>query len=176
MVYEPHEDSFLLQSNLAKHCQGIVLDMGTGSGIQALSAAKMVEGVTAVDIDPEAVAFVRELVKQDGITNIEVIESDLFEKVDGEFDTILFNTPYLPEDGEPDPALDGGALGYEIVIRFLSEAKGHLAPEGIILLVISTLTNPLKVEQEAKKLGYSFKIIDEEKVPFETLYLYKLTK
>ena len=57
IVYEPAEDSYLLQKFVKKLVKGKVLDMGTGSGIQALS----VKGdVLAVDINPEAVEKCKE--------------------------------------------------------------------------------------------------------------------
>ncbi len=56
-IYEPAEDSYLLQEVVREEVHGRVLDVGTGSGIQALSAAKSsrVREVVAVDINPDAV-------------------------------------------------------------------------------------------------------------------------
>ena len=58
MIYEPVEDSFLLNKYVDKLAFGRVLDVGTGSSIQAISAAKKknVKSVLAVDINEEAVA------------------------------------------------------------------------------------------------------------------------
>jgi release factor glutamine methyltransferase len=150
--------------------------MGTGSGILALEAAKMSDEVIAVDKDPEAVQQLHELVKQDGLTNVHVLQSDLFQKVHGEFDVIIFNAPYLPEDGEPDMALDGGKFGYELAVKFLRQARGHLAKDGVILLLISTLTNPEMIEKTLRGLAYAYKVIDEEKLAFEKIYVYKITR
>ena len=57
MIYEPREDSFLMEKAVKKYAYGKVLDMGTGSGIQAIAAAKNknVKSITAVDINKEAV-------------------------------------------------------------------------------------------------------------------------
>ena len=59
MVYEPQEDSFLLREFTLKYAKGRVLDMGTGSGIQAIAAAtkKQVTQVFASDIDRNAIAY-----------------------------------------------------------------------------------------------------------------------
>jgi len=56
-MYEPREDSVLLSKYVEKYAKGIVLDMGTGSGIQAEKAAKnkKVVKVYAVDVDEEAI-------------------------------------------------------------------------------------------------------------------------
>ena len=55
MIYEPAEDSFLLQKYVKKYAKGKVLDMGTGSGIQAEAA----KDVLAVDVNPECVEYVK---------------------------------------------------------------------------------------------------------------------
>ena len=93
MIYEPREDSELLQKWVKKLVTGKVLDMGTGSGIQAKTALKNTKDVLAVDINQECVEFVK---KQ----GIEVRQSNLFSNVEESFDRIIFNPPYLPEDME----------------------------------------------------------------------------
>ncbi|MBN2454682.1 methyltransferase domain-containing protein, partial [Candidatus Woesearchaeota archaeon] len=59
MPYTPREDSFLLAEAVKKEAFGDVLDMGTGSGIQAEAAKAKAKSVTASDISKEAVAAVR---------------------------------------------------------------------------------------------------------------------
>ncbi len=140
--------------------------MGAGSGIQA-KAALNAESVTAVDINPEAV------IKDKNIT---FIQSDLFSNVRGKFDTIIFNAPYLPSDGEKDPALDGGKQGHETIERFLKQAKGFLADKGIILLVFSSLTNKDKIDQIIRENGFSFKLLEKVHISFEDIYCYKLSR
>ncbi|MDP3640695.1 MAG: methyltransferase, partial [Nanoarchaeota archaeon] len=101
-VYEPAEDSFLLQRWVKEHALGRVLDMGTGSGIQAFAAAASprVREVLAVDIDKETIAQLRQKIAKEKIAakKIKALQSDLFEHIAGKFDTILFNPPYLPQD------------------------------------------------------------------------------
>lgn len=169
MIYDPAEDSFLLQKYVRKYAKGKVLDMGTGSGIQALTALEKIKDVLAVDINPEAV----KLLKQKGIT---AKISDLFSNVKGKFDLIIFNSPYLPRDGrEPeDSALTttGGKKGHETIEKFLRQAKKFLKKDGKILLVCSSLTGD--VEKLFKKHGYNFKKLEEEKMFFEKLITYLL--
>lgn len=169
MIYEPREDSFLLQKYVKKYAKGKVLDLGAGSGIQAITALEKTKNVLAADIDPEAV----KLLKKKGI-NAKV--SNLFSNVKGKFDLIIFNPPYLPEDKrEPkDSALatTGGKKGYEIIGRFLKQAKKFLKKEGKILMVFSSLTGD--VEEMIKKYDYNFKKLEEKKLFFEKLYTYLL--
>ena len=117
MIYKPREDSFLLQKHVRKYAQGKVLDMGAGSGIQAITALEKTKDVLAVDINPKAV---EELKKK----NINAKVSDLFSNVKGKFDLIVFNPPYLPADErEPEDsalATTGGKKGPIIPLRLSS--------------------------------------------------------
>ena len=65
MIYKPREDSKLLAKYVKKYAKGLVLDIGTGSGIQALEAAKKknVKKVVAVDIQKEVVDYCKENIK-----------------------------------------------------------------------------------------------------------------
>ncbi len=174
-VYEPGEDSELLKQAVEQYAFGEVLDMGSGSGFLALAAAtkKEVTNVLAVDIDDESLEHVRNKVKN---KKIKVLRSNLFSNLKNEsFDTIIFNPPYLPkEEKDEHQALYGGAEGYELTLQFLEQAKKHLKPQGIILLLFSSLTNKERIDQEAKKLGYHFEQLLMEAHFFERLYVYKL--
>ena len=166
MIYEPREDSFLLQKHVRNFAKGRVLDIGTGSGIQALTALEKTKDVLAVDINKEAVKYVN----KKGITSI---KSDLFEKVKGKFDLIIFNPPYLPADERADDlALTGGKYGYEILERFFSAAKYYLKEDGKILIAFSSITGD--IEWLAQQYGYLFKNLDEQSFFFEKIYVYLL--
>jgi release factor glutamine methyltransferase len=169
MIYEPAEDSTLLKKQLKNFIKkGMkVLDMGTGSGIQAEEAKKLGAEVIGADINPESIKILKE-------KGINAIESDLFENIKDKFDIIIFNPPYLPEEPlEPkDSALatTGGKKGNEILEKFLSQAKKHLKEDGKILIVFSSLTS--EVDELIKKYNFSFKKLDEQKIDFEILYVY----
>lgn len=146
MVYEPQEDSFLLKEFVKHYAKGIVLDMGTGSGLQACEAAHSgkTSKVFAVDIDKKAIAYCKE---HDGRhKKINWLVGDLFspfrdKKYLHYFDTIIFNPPYLPQDHKTrDITLEGGKRGHETIERFLNDVNDFLKPEGIVLLVFSSLT------------------------------------
>lgn len=168
IIYQPGEDSYLLEKYVKKLARGYVLDMGTGSGIQAKAALSKAKSVTAVDINTAVVNQLNE--------RITFIQSDLFSNVKGKFDTIIFNAPYLPQEGENDPALDGGKEGFEIIERFLRQAKEFLAKDGIILLVFSSFTNKEKVDQLIKENGYQYELLEKIHISFEDIYCYKLLR
>lgn len=165
MIYEPQEDSFLLEKYVKKYASGKVLDMGTGSGIQAKAALRKTKDVLAVDINEEAVKKLK---------NARV--SDLFSNVKGKFDLIIFNPPYLPEEKKEDKktrlVTTGGKKGYEMIERFLKDAKKHLNKNGKILIVFSSLTNKEKIDSLIKKYSFKFELLEEKKMFFEKLYVY----
>ncbi|HIH13287.1 TPA: methyltransferase [Candidatus Woesearchaeota archaeon] len=179
-MYQPAEDSYLLQEYVKEYAFGRVLDMGTGSGIQALTALKRtnVKEVVAVDIDEEAVRRLQQGIKEQRLRKIKVIKSDLFDRVEGHFNLIIFNPPYLPKDDvdkEFSLTLSGGKKGNEIIERFLKEAKKHLNENGKILIVFSNLTGKEKVDNIIKKNGFKFQQIDYQKLEmFEELYVYEV--
>ena len=171
-VYEPAEDSLLLLRHVEERVGGSVLDMGTGSGVQAVAAASKaeVQRVVAVDIDPAAVEEARRRAVEAGVSGkIEFRVGDLFEGLGGErFDWIMFNPPYLPSEGDADEdSWSGGQTGSEVIARFLSEAVTHLKPGGAILLVYSILTG---LDLERWRDSYHVEVLEELPIFFERLF------
>ena len=107
---------------------------------------------------------------------ITVVQSDLFQNIKEKFDTIIFNPPYLPDQEPKDLALDGGKQGYELTEKFLKHAKTHINKNGTILLLFSSLTNKEKINDILKTNNYTFKEVDQLKLDFEELYIYKINK
>lgn len=174
-VYKPGEDSYLLQRYVEQLVTGRVLDMGTGSGIQAISAALKndVSHVLAVDINPAALIEAEKRAITSGVSDkIDFSLSDLFESVEGIFDWILFNTPYLPSEGEADEASwAGGETGGEIIRQFLLDANDYLSSDGSILMIYSSQSG---LSSDDFK-GYEFELLEEIKLFFEKIYCVRLT-
>ncbi len=181
-AYEPGDDSFLLAKwiprQLKRHSKPRVLDMGSGSGILAVEAARYAADVVACDRNPAAVKATGEAVARARLDNVTVLESDLFSAVPNErFDAIIFNPPYLPaHPGAEDIALDGGRRGHELLVRFLGEALPHLKPEGELLVVFSSHTGRQRVEREIARLCLDSTVLEEKKLWFETLYLVSIAR
>lgn len=169
-VYQPAEDTFLVIEYLDElDLEGKkFLEIGTGSGEIALKAREKGAEVTAVDINTEAVEHARQRAESEGL-EIEIFQSDLFENVDGEYDFIVFNPPYLPgEEGVGDEEIwRGGESGVEILERFLAEATDHLAENGAIIFVASSLADLDQVDLE------DFDTVSTKKLWFEDLYLFR---
>lgn len=189
MVYEPQEDSFLLKEFVERYAKGVALDMGTGSGIQAREAAhsKRTAKVFAVDVDPRAIAYAKAHAshKRDGKVHrhhrkVNWIVGDLFSPFKSKkylhyFDTIIFNPPYLPQDHHKrDIALEGGKRGHEVIARFLHEVNNYLKPDGIILLVFSSLTpNVHELLTDNMLVG---KELGKTHVFFEDIFVYLIKR
>ncbi len=177
-IYEPLEDSDLMKEMVFRHAKGNVLDMGTGSGIQALAAftKRNVNKIVGVDISRKAL---NECKKQN--KRITWIQSNLFNKLGKKyykfFDTIIFNPPYLPKKSKIRmPTIEGGERGYEIILEFLKSAKDYLKPDGIILLLFSSLSKPDVILDFADKEFYKYKLLRIKSLFFEELFVYKLEK
>lgn len=174
-VYRPGEDSYLLARHVRRLVHGEVLDIGTGAGIQAVEAAVKpeVSRVVAVDVSPAAVEAAKRRAESGGVVGkIEFIRSDLFENVEGVFDWIVFNPPYLPSEGDADEASwTGGETGAETVRRFLHDAHKHLKKRGSVLMVYSGHSGL----DEDDFRGYVVEKLDELSLFFETLFCVALT-
>jgi methylase of polypeptide subunit release factors len=117
---------------------GRVLDVGTGSGVQALLAARHSGHVVATDINPRALAFTEINAAMNGFTNIEVRLGSLFEAVGGErFDLITCNPPYVVSPESRWAYRDSGLQGDEISRRVLLASADHLAEGGYMTMLAS---------------------------------------
>jgi release factor glutamine methyltransferase len=133
----------------------LICDLGTGSGILAVTLAKHLPGsrVTAVDISPAALRIAQENARKHSVADrVAFVESDLLAAVPSEqkFDVIVSNPPYvteaeyekLPADVrkfEPRTALVAGPKGTEIIERLIPQAAEHLRPGGHLLIEISPM-------------------------------------
>ncbi len=141
-----HETEELVEAAL-EASGGAVLDLGTGSGILAvtLKLERPAWDVTAVDVSPEALATASANARFHG-ANVRFVLSDGFAALLGEsFDLIVSNPPYIgvdeelpPEvrDHEPHAALFSGTTGLEFYARLANEAPAHLEDGGLILLEV----------------------------------------
>ena len=175
-IYEPAEDSYLLSRVLNQTIPILLkqnpnikfLEIGSGSGILLETARELgikQPHIFASDINEEAVEHCKKL-------GFNCIFSDLFENIEGKFDIIIFNPPYLPRDSrEPQDSqliTTGGETGSEIINRFLKQAENYLEENGKIFLLTSSLTKDIDWRNYHKKL------IGKEKIFMEELSVWEL--
>lgn len=116
-----------------------VLDMGTGTGVNALLAARSGATAVGVDINPVAVAAARRKAVANWLDErTTFVEGDLFDSVDGTFDVIVFDPPFrwfAPRDLLEMAFADDG---YATLTRFFAEVPEQLRPGGRVLLFFGT--------------------------------------
>jgi len=145
-VLIPRPETEVLIELALEKLQGLsaprVLDLGTGSGIVAISLALECSSasVFAIDLSPDALAVARNNSGRLG-AKVEFLQGDWFSPVAGEcFDIIVSNPPYVA-DGDPHLALNGlpfepqmaltdGADGLACIRRIVADAAHHLTPGG----------------------------------------------
>jgi len=174
-VYNPSDDSYLLLNCVEVAPGESFLEMGTGSGLIALHAAKLGAKVTAADVNPRAVECARRNAARNGI-RLQVVRSDLFDKVTGSFDVIAFNPPYLPGTASStswvEKAWAGGEEGSEMALMFLGSAWKHLAPGGRIFMVLSSVGGLMSLLKAARE-RYESEMLEEKHMFFESIYAYR---
>lgn len=122
----------------ATESPGWILDMGTGSGVVAITAARRGYRAVGVDVSPLAVRCARANVALHGLDErVEIVEGDLFERVAGRrFDLVAFNPPFFR--GEPASYQDMAWRGTDVMERFARGLGGALQPGGYALVLLST--------------------------------------
>lgn len=150
-VLIPRQDTEILTEEVMRAmCDGArILDVCTGSGCILLSLLHYSNGCSGVgtDISEKALETARWNAKRLGEENAEFIQGDLFEHVEGRFQIIVSNPPYIATgviDGlmeevrlhEPMCALDGGEDGLSFYRRIIEEAKSHLCGGGQLFFEI----------------------------------------
>lgn len=174
MVYQPAEDSYLLQDILKKEIPPVLkenpnlkfLEIGSGSGIHLETAKDLgvkKENISSADVDEKSVLHCSSL-------GFKCIRSNLFENIQGKYDIIIFNPPYLPKDSrEPTDsqiATTGGEHGNEVINEFLNEAKEYLEKNGKIYIITSSLSGGINWGDWNKIL------LGSEKLFFEELFVW----
>lgn len=157
-----------------------VVEVGTGSGILALSAAKAgAAQVLALDINPEAVRAAAMNAKQNGLTQLEARESNLFSAVpeSEKFDVIISSPPLF--SGEPrnvaDRAWHAGP-GYRDIVPLFDQAAKRMKDDGRMYLLVSSDTNMALFDNLIEAAGMASRRIASQSIVVEQFNLYELHK
>ncbi|MBP5354582.1 MAG: peptide chain release factor N(5)-glutamine methyltransferase [Lachnospiraceae bacterium] len=172
-VLIPRQDTEHLVEEALACCEGRrVLDMCTGSGCIAISIARLGKpaSVTGADISEAALAVAGDNAARLG-ADVAWVKSDMFAGIDGEFDVIVSNPPYIPpeqieglepevKDYEPRLALYGGEDGLDYYRTLVTDGAKHLRParngeEGGILIVEIGFDQGVSVPALFREAGFT---------------------
>ena len=168
-VLVPRQDTEVLVEEAISRMRNLekpqILDMCTGSGCIAIAIAKLGKPfiVHGVDISEEALAVARQNATELN-ASVELFAGDLMTRMDGQYDVIVSNPPYIPPSvieglmpevrlHEPMLALDGGQDGLEFYRRIAGQAVTRLAPNGRLFLEIGC-EQAAAVAEILQKQGY----------------------
>ena len=150
-----------------------VLDMGTGSGVCAVIAARYARRVVAVDINPEAVRCAGINAMLNHVEHkIDIRHGDLFAPVKERFDVVLFNPPFLL--GTPRDDRDRAWRSNDVAERFAAGLEAHLKPDGIALVLLSTFGDASVFLEEFRKRGCAISLLARRRFVNEALAVFKL--
>jgi release factor glutamine methyltransferase len=150
MVPRPETEELVeLVRSAIRDPRSAILDVGTGSGVIALSLAEKFPeaNIVAIDVSDDALALAQEnAVRLDLSNRVRFLKSRLLENVAGAFDLIVANLPYISTQDrhtlsrevlhDPEIALFAGRRGDELVRELIDEAPTRLRPGGMLALEI----------------------------------------
>jgi len=157
-----------------------VLEIGCGSGLLAFLAAQGGARVTAIDINPRAVACTEDNARANGLDErVSVIESDLFERLPPgrTFDHIIWNPPfYRAEQSDHASRAWNAGISYEVISRFAASAGPYLRPSGTIILVTSSDAGQEEIYSLLGREGFTPAFRLQRRGLFETLSIVEFTR
>ncbi|CAG9471816.1 methyltransferase-like protein, putative [Plasmodium vivax] len=197
-VYLPSSDTFTFLEALEEDVETIsptvrvALEMGTGSGYLILSLRelllkkkKSLDLLYCLDINEKACNCVRKVTWDNKISNVEIINTDLFSNLRQckQFDLVLFNPPYVVTEEDEMNKTDivasyaGGKLGREIILKFLLSVYDYVSDEGVIYLLMEKNNRPDEILRDENISGrFSYTQLKKKKTLNETIFIYKLSK
>lgn len=180
-----HPKWFLSSETLAGYVSGLdlreqrVADVGTGSGILALAAARAgASRVVAVDVNPAAARAAAANARRNDLGDrVAAVCGDLLSPLSpaARFDAILSNPPFFP--GEPrdlaDRAWHAGPA-YRDLAPLFDQARERLAPGGRLYLVLSSDADLAALHALMERAGFARRVVRRRRLLFESMLVYEL--
>ncbi len=187
-VLVPRQETELLVDAVLEHYkerpdqEPVIADVGTGSGAIAIAIARHLPraAIYATDSSHEALMVADVNRRRHSVTDrVQLVQCDLLEALREPIDVIVSNPPYLTTEEltrgqpeirrEPPHALDGGKDGLDITRQLLRQARGHLRPEGLIVVEIAPqqLGPVMQMGTEAfpaAAVSFSLDLLDEPRI------------
>jgi release factor glutamine methyltransferase len=171
-TYVPSDDTALLIEALSGFEGERCLEIGFGSGAVLASLSGRFSLVVGTDVvHPES----RSASERGADTDMVLADrAGCFRA--GAFDLVAFNPPYLPSEGVQDIAVDGGAGGVEVPLRFLEDALRVLRPNGRIVVLLSDAGDISGFLDRAGRMGLAAVEKRRKRLFFESLVVYELSR
>jgi release factor glutamine methyltransferase len=170
-VFRPRSDSWMLAEEVAAAAEpgDRVVDVCTGSGVIAVSAALAGADVTAIDVSRRAVVVAGLNAKLNGVV-VDARRGDLLAPLRGErVDLIASNPPYVPGAETPARgaarAWEGGRDGRRFLDRLIADAPRHLRPGGALLVVHSSICGVEETQERMADAGLEPSVVRSERGP-----------
>ena len=147
-----------------------VLDMGCGTGVVGIYCVKHgARSAVFSDVSNDAITNTHINVKRHSVSSqSRVIQSDLFDSVDGTFDYMFANLPIL------DSVWDTHDLPHNLIYRFLKESKAYLNPGGKVFLAWASFSDISPVKNILNDLDYNYEIFEKEVLCY-TWYVFEIS-
>lgn len=156
-----------------------VVDVGTGSGILALAAARAgAASVVAIDINPNAVRAATQNAGENGLgSKVTAVLSNLLSAIPPQpaFDVIISSPPSFP--GEPRDVADRAwhaGPDYRDIAALFEQARERLAPGGRMYLLLSTDSDLSRLGRMISRAGFTARLVDQRPIFIEALLIYEL--
>ncbi len=163
-VYKPLEN----EHACGEYCRegDRVLDIGCGSGVGAVFCAPKAREVIAVDISLAAVRNTEENCRIHGLKNVKVMQSDMFSRVEGKYDLILANSPYIEDEFQAEDQQFATSVKY--LPTLFAQVGDYLADGGRLLIQFPFRSRP-RIEKLASE--YGLELISMRPLPRKSLTL-----
>ncbi|MVV48679.1 class I SAM-dependent methyltransferase [Pseudomonas sp. PB120] len=159
-----------LQQNFAPIRRAVDIGCGAGVGAIVIARARREAEVLAVDINPAALRLTAVNAALAEVANVSTEASDVLEDVDGNFDLIVANPPYMADPAERAYRHGGGALGAQLSLRIVEQALNRLAPGGSLVLYTGVamvdgrdpFLQALAPYLDSKQFGWTYRELDPD--------------
>jgi len=178
-----HPGFFTSTGMLLRYVTGIplkgrsFLELGAGSGLIAIQAAKKGAIVTATDINQTAIEYLSRNARQNEV-NAELIVSDLFDQIpDKHFDIIAINPPYYKKDAQTaeQHAWFCGSNG-EYFKKLFSQIGNYIHEESKVIMVLCDGCDIEMILKDAKQNGFAATLMKSKSTLIEKNFIYEFAR
>jgi release factor glutamine methyltransferase len=180
-----HPGLFFSTSILGRYIQQLslsgskVLEMGSGSGVISLIAARCGATVVSVDINPVAVGCTRVNAERNNLSDrVTALESNLFQSIAGDsrFDYIIWNPPFFPDEATNDGEMAWKAgRDYRVLSEFARTAVPFLSRHGKIVTILSSQCALEKILSIFTQYGFQAVLVRKQHSFFESFLIHEMT-